>query len=287
MTVQQVQTPGDIRSHVHGMWATVADRWGEYADEVDARGADITRRMLDRCAPRRGERVLELACGTGGAGLAAAERVGATGEVILSDVVPEMVAIAAKRASLRGVDNVRTATLDIEDIDEPDAGYDVVLCREGLMFAVDPARGAREIGRVLRPDGRVALAVWGPREENPWLGLVFDAVSAETGSPVPPPNVPGPFSLGDPRRLTALLTDAGFDDVTVEGVPAPVRSPSFDAWWARTAAIAGPLAAVLGHLPQPAQAAITDRLRAAVCPYVTPAGVDLPGLALVASGRRR
>jgi SAM-dependent methyltransferase len=230
--------------------------------------------------------VLELACGTGGAGLAAAERVGPSGEVVLSDVVPEMVAIAAERANARGVNNVRTATLDIEDIDEADAAYDVVLCREGLMFAVDPGQGAREIRRVLRPEGRVALAVWGPREENPWLSLVFDAISARTGSPVPPPNMPGPFSLENSSRLTALLRDTGFHDVVVEAVPTPLRSTSFEAWWARTSAIAGPLAAVLARLPEPAQAAIRDRLRTAVAGYTTSAGVELPGLAFVASGRR-
>ena len=96
-----------------------------------------------------------------------------------------MTAIAAARADELGLDNVSARDLDLEDIDEPDDAYDVVLCREGLMFATDPAVAAREISRVLRPRGRVALAVWGPRERNPWLGLVFDAVSAQTGSAGP------------------------------------------------------------------------------------------------------
>ena len=96
---------------------------------------------------------------------------------------------------------MRTRELDLEQIDEPDGSYDVVLCREGLMLVPDPARAAREIARVLRPGGRVALAVWGPREQNPWLGVVFDAVSAQLGTPMPPPGIPGPFSLDDADGL--------------------------------------------------------------------------------------
>jgi ubiquinone/menaquinone biosynthesis C-methylase UbiE len=286
MTLQGQTSAEVVRGHVHAMWAGVADRWAEHADDVDARGEVMTERMLERTAPQPGERVLELACGPGGAGLAAAERVGPEGEVVVSDVVAEMASIAGARAAARGLLNVRTATLDLEQIDEPDASYDVVLCREGLMFAVEPGRAASEIHRVLRPGGRVAITVWGRREQNPWLGFVFDAVSAQIGSPMPPPGLPGPFSLDDPSRLHALLTAAGLTDVVVEELATSLQIPSFEAWWARTSALAGPLATVLARLPEEATAALTDRLRTAVRPYATPTGLELPGLALLASARR-
>src|SRR3954451_19046883 len=166
----------DLRTHLHGMWAGVAGGWAEHADYVDARGEAATAKMLELSAPRPGERVLELACGPGGLGLAAAERVGPDGEVVLSDVAAEMTAIAARRAAERGLTNTTTRELDLERIAEPDASYDAVLCREGLMFALEPARAVAEIRRVLRPEGRFALAVWGPRKRNPWLGIVLDAV---------------------------------------------------------------------------------------------------------------
>ena len=194
-----------MRARVHGMWAGVAGSWGEHADYVETRGAEVTARMLELAALQPGERVLELACGPGGPGLAAAPRVLPGGEVVLSDVVPEMVAIAARRAGALGLDNVSARVLDLEEIDEPDASYDVVLVPRGpdVRGRSRPAR-AREICRVLRPGGRLALAVWGPRARNPWLGLVFDAVSAQLGKPVPPPGVPNPFSLDDAGRLVAI-----------------------------------------------------------------------------------
>ena len=176
-----------LRAHLHGMWAGVAGSWAEHAAYVDARGAEATEQMLELTMPQPGEHVLELACGPGSVGLAAAERVAPTGRVVLSDVVAEMTAIAAARAEARGLTNVSTLELDLECIEQPDGSYDVVLCREGLMLVPDPARAACEIHRILRPGGRVAVAVWGPREQNPWLGVVFDTISQQTGRPVPPP----------------------------------------------------------------------------------------------------
>jgi SAM-dependent methyltransferase len=274
-----------LRARVHGSWAAVATAWGERADLVDTRVAAVTARLLELSALRPGERVLELACGPGGVGLAAAELVGPDGEVVVSDVVAEMTSIAAARAEARGLANVRARVLDLEEIDEPDASFDVVLCREGLMFAADPARAAGEIRRVLRPGGRVAIAVWGPRARNPWLGVVMDALSAQSGKPIPPHGVPGPFSLGDSDGLAALLRGAGLSEVVVGELPTPLVARSFEEWWATTSALAGPLSQVLAGLPEPASQALRDRLRGAIRAYETPTGVELPGLTLLASGR--
>jgi SAM-dependent methyltransferase len=268
------------------MWASVAPAWGEHAEYADTRGAAVTERLLQLSAPGPGERVLELACGPGGVGIAAARLVGPGGEVVLSDVVPEMTEIAAARAAALGLGNVHTLTLDLDDLAQPDQAYDVVLCREGLMFARDPAHALAEIRRVLRPGGRVALAVWGPRAANPWLGVVFDAVSAQLGQPVPPPGIPGPFALDDPDRLGRLLTGAGLADVTVGEVATPLRDPSFDTWLTRTSALAGPLAKRLAMLGDPARRELRARLEGAVRPYRTPSGLDFPGVSLLAAGRR-
>lgn len=282
---EQADAGGQLRAHLHGMWAAVADAWGEHAEYVERRGAAVTDRMLELTAPAPGERVLELACGAGGLGLAVAPLVGRGGEVVVSDVAAEMTAIAAARAQALGLANVRTCVLDLEAIDQPSATFDVVLCREGLMFAPDPARAAGEIARVVRPGGRVAIAVWGPRARNPWLGLVLDAVSAQLGRPVPPPGIPGPFALEDAGRLGGLLRAAGLADVEVGELAVPLRARSFEDWWTRTSALAGPLSNILRSLPETAECEIRDRLRGLVAPYETTDGLDFPGVTLLASGR--
>jgi SAM-dependent methyltransferase len=268
------------------MWAAVAPAWGEHADDGDDRGAPLTERMLELAAPAAGDRVLELACGAGGLGLAAAERVGPDGAVVLSDVVDEMTQIAATRASSAGLRNVTTRVLDLEQIAEPDATYDAVLCREGLMFALDPRVAAGEILRVLRPGGRFVAAVWGPRERNPWLGVVFDAASAQLGRPVPPPGIPGPFALSDRAELDSVLRDAGFTEVSVEELALTRGDPSLDEWWQRTASLAGPLAVILGSLPPDEREQVRRRALEGARIYVTDDGVEFPAVSLVATGRR-
>ena len=114
----------DVRRHVHSMWSAVAPGWEEHADFIEARGIDVTRRLLADTAPKPGEHVLELACGTGDVGLAAAGLV-APGEVIVSDVSAEMTAIATRRAQARGLDNVTGQTFGVEAIDAAGATFDV------------------------------------------------------------------------------------------------------------------------------------------------------------------
>ena len=268
------------------MWATVAGSWATHAVFIDTHGRALTGRMLDVSTPKPGEKVLELAGGPGGLGLAAASRVAPGGVVVVSDIAMEMTAIASARANALGLDNVRTRVLDLEAIDEPDDSYDVVLCRDGLQFATEPERAAREIRRVLRPGGRFAIATWGPRDRNPWLGIVLDSVSAQLGAPMPPPGVPGPFSLEDAGQLRELLCAAGLTDVAVTEQAVPLHAPSFDGWWAMTTALAGPLAMVLSALPDEVTAAIRATAAEAAAPYMTPTGIEFPGVGLVAHGRR-
>jgi SAM-dependent methyltransferase len=208
------------------------------------------------------------------------------GDVVLSDVAAEMTAIARARADALGLRNVSTRELDLEQIDEPDGAYDVVLCREGLMLVPDPASAAREIHRVLRHGGRAAIAVWGPRERNPWLGAIFDSVTAVLGMPVPPPGIPGPFALEDASRLERLLYEAGLARVEVRELPTPYRAASFEEWWTRTCALAGPLASRFTTPPDETGQAIRARAHEAIEAYETPDGLVIPGVSLIATATR-
>jgi SAM-dependent methyltransferase len=205
---------------------------------------------------------------------------------VLSDFAAEMTAIAARRAIGRRLTNVTTRELELERVNYPDASFDSVLCRDGLMLVLDPAAAAREARRVLRPAGRAVFATWGPRARNPWLSILFDAVTAALGMPIPPPGMPGPFSLDDHHTLEALLVSAGFADVAVREVSAPMHAGSFDEWWSVIPSLAGPLAELLASLPVEAKAAIRTDAEAALAGFATPDGYELPGVSIIGVGHR-
>jgi SAM-dependent methyltransferase len=287
MESKSIPAPADeLRGRLRGLWNTVAPGWREHADFIDKRAAGVTERMLALTMPQPGERVLELACGPGGTAMAAAPLVAPDGWVVASDVASEMTAIAAARAAERGLNNVDARVLDLEAIDEPDASFDVALCRDGIMLVPDPARAAGEIHRVLRPGGRASIVVWGPRERNPWLTSVFRAAGVQLGIELPPPGMPGPFSLEDRDGFGEILAGAGFEGVVIEEHDVPLRARSAKEWSTRVVALAGPLAAILAGLPQEARDALHQRLREEAKPYETPRGLEFPGLALIASARR-
>lgn len=274
------------RAHAHSMWGAVAMSWGEHADYTDERHVRETTTLLRRARLAPGQRVLELACGAGGLGLAAAGEVGPGGEVVMSDVAVEMTAIAAERAHGLGLSMTRAVVLDLEKIDSPDAAFDAVLSRHGLQFTFNPRRAVREIVRVLRPGGRVAVSVWAERARNPWLGVVLDAVAAELGRPVPPPGLPGPFALTDRADLDAAFSSSGLTSVDVRELSIPMTAASFEEWWARTIGLAGPLTAILAGLDADAADSIWTRTEQATAGYRTASGLHFPGTALIASGRR-
>jgi ubiquinone/menaquinone biosynthesis C-methylase UbiE len=273
----------DKRQLVHGMWAGVAEQWTQRADFIDRRAAAVTKALLDGAAIGSADRVLVLADGPGGLGLAAA-RIAA--EVVSSDVVPSYADIVNARAHAAGLANVTAKVLDLEEIAEADDSFDAVVIREGLMFAVDPSAALGEIRRVLRGDGRLAAAVWGPKADNPWLAIVMDAVSAQVGHEVPPPGMPGPFALADELGLGRLAREVGFREVRVDHVAVRFHASSFDEWWKHTSALAGPIAGIVANLCDDAKAELLRQLRAASSPYETSDGLDIPGLSLVLTACR-
>jgi SAM-dependent methyltransferase len=239
------------------MWNGAAPGWEANAWFVDQQLALATEALLDAAGISEGEAVLDLAAGPGGAGLAAAERVGPSGTVVLSVVAAEMVAVAARRAAAYA--HVSTAVFDQSEIAAESGHFDAAISRHGLMFVEDPAGAVREAARVLRPGGRYAAMTWGPRELNPWLGLVLDAVGEQFGVPFPPPGVPGPFSLDDGALLTSVFEEGGLLDVQVETVATPMHAASLEAWWERVPRLAGPLATALAGMEPDVREAIAKR----------------------------
>lgn len=265
-------------------WSGVAGAWDAYADAVDDQTPEATAALLDRVGIEPGERVLELATGPGTLGPSLSALVGPTGSVVLSDIAPGMVHIAARRNA--GRDNVTTATLDASAIDLPAGSFDVVVCRMGLMFTPEPDRALAEIHRVLAPGGRLGALTWAGMEHNPWMTSIGMAAMIHglitTGPPVGPGAI---FSLSDPGRLEALAEGAGFEDVAVEEHQVLFRAPDFDSHFAMVTSLAGPMAVALRDAPAEQREAIRLSVAEMAAPYVKAEGVEIPGRALLLTAR--
>jgi SAM-dependent methyltransferase len=240
--------------------------------------------MLDAVAPQPGQRVLELAAGLGETGLLAAELVAPAGGVIVSDQADAMLAGARERAAGLGLANVEFQTVNAEWIDLPVASVDAVLCRWGYMLMADPSVALAETRRVLRPGGRVALAVWDSIERNPWAA-VPSAELRERGLVEPPaPGTPGPFALGDADRLGALLEQAGFVEVRVEALDLHRAHGDFEGFWETTLDLSRAFHDAVLERPQREIEQIRAGMQARLEPFTMPDGaLDIPARTLVAA----
>jgi ubiquinone/menaquinone biosynthesis C-methylase UbiE len=178
----------------------------DYESLWQAQLSSAQTQLLASVSLRPGVRVLDVACGTGLVTFSAAQAVGPTGRVLGVDLSGRMIEAARRRAEERNTSNTTFARMDAESLDLPDAGFDVVLCSLGLMYMPDPEKAVREMVRVLRPGGRLVLAVWGERSACGWAPL-FPIVDAEVSSEV----CPLFFRLGQKNALARLCAEAGVE----------------------------------------------------------------------------
>jgi SAM-dependent methyltransferase len=264
-------------------WEEAASGWTRRADAIRTFGAPVSAWMLDAVSLQPGERVLELAAGLGETGMMAAEQVAPMGGVIVSDQAETMLAGARARAQELELNNIEFQVLNAEWIDLPLASVDAVLCRWGYMLMADPAAAFAETRRVLRPGGRLAIAVWDSIELNPWAsipGLVLGERGLQSRSPE---GTPGPFALADVARLTELLATAGFTSIDVDTLELSQVQPSFDAFWETTLDISRGFHDAVLSRPESEIADIRATLQKRLQPYADgDGGLRIPGRTLVA-----
>ena len=234
---------------------------------VPAIGARFARDLVDRAALRPGERVLDVACGTGIVTRLAAAEVGPTGSVAGLDVNPGMLGVAA---SVVPADlGITWHEASAEAMPLPDDTFDVVLCQMGLQFVADQPAALQEMRRVLAPRGRLVLNVPGP---TPAPFIVMAEELAAQVAPELAGFVHAVFSLHDPEVLRGLLDDAGFDDIVVDR---PVRTlhlpPPTDFLWQYVHST--PMADALGAKDQATHAALQDAIVARWEPFVADGGL--------------
>lgn len=261
----------------------LAATWAARRAEIEEIAAPVRAWLVDRLRPGAGDAVLELAAGTGDTGFDAAEHLGPEGRLLCTDHSPPMLDTARTRAVERSVDIADFAVVDAMDAAGlGDHAFDGVLCRFGYMLMPDAGVAMAETRRVLRPGGRLTLAVWGPPERNPFFAAVAIACVQRGHLAPPEPGGPGIFSLGQADRLAEMLGAAGFSDSEIEEVPVHFRFDDLDDYLAFAADTAGPIAMALRSLDDAERAAVGAQAGEALERFRDDAGYTVPGLALCA-----
>jgi len=219
-----VLDPAEYKESTRQQWQNAAEAWHRWDAVLRAwlgRGTEV---MLDLARIRAGSQVLDVAAGAGEPAITAAARIGPTGRVLAIDISSNILAFAEAVAAARGVgDIVETRALDGEDLELADASFDAVISRLGLMYFPDRRRGLAEMRRVLRSGGRVAIMAFGTPDRNGFIRIPILIIRGRVQLPAPVPGQPVPFALSAPGVLEHELRGAGFRDVEVRVVPAPLR----------------------------------------------------------------
>ncbi|MGZ5921752.1 MAG: class I SAM-dependent methyltransferase [Rhizomicrobium sp.] len=218
--------PVKYKNNTRDQWQAAAEAWDKWSPLLRAWLGPATEIMLDMAGIGRGSRVLNVAAGAGDETLQIAERVGPSGYVLATDISPNILAFAAANARRAGYANVETRVMDGEEIDVPEAGFDAVISRVGLIYFPDQQKALAGMRRALKPGGRVAAIVYSTPENNQFFSIPVSVIRRRADLPPPLPGQPGPFSLGSAGVLEDAFRKAGFREVRSEIVAAPVRLQS-------------------------------------------------------------
>jgi ubiquinone/menaquinone biosynthesis C-methylase UbiE len=227
-----------------------------------------------------GERVLDVACGTGVVARLAAERVGSTGKVTGLDLNPTMLAAARAQAAPATVEWVEGSALAVP---LPDESVDTVLCQQGLQFFPDRAAALREMRRVLVPGGRLVLSVWQSVDRQPAFHALEQALARRIGAQraaLPP------FAFGDRAALRAVVTEAGFREVRVRVETKTTRFPS-PQHFVRVVAAGGPtILELLAGQGADGLETLVQEVAGSLAAWVDDDGLAFPQISHILAARR-
>lgn len=226
-SAQKVFDPMAFKETTRTQWDSAAEAWNRWSPLLDRWLGPATDMMLEMTHVQTGSRVLDVAAGAGGQTMAAASRVGPTGYVLATDLSPAILRHTAANARLAGFGHVETLVKDGEALAEIKATpFDAVISRVGLIYFPDQHKALAGMRDQLREGGRVGAITYASAALNGFFAIPVGIIRRRAALPAPLPGQPGPFSLGDPDVLAKRLSDAGFKDVRIERVIAPVRLDS-------------------------------------------------------------
>ncbi len=229
--------------------------------------------------------VLDVASGTGEPGLSIAALV-PTGKVVITDIANKMLDIALDHAAKRGLTNIETVACDVSAMPFEDDTFNAISCRFGFMFFPDMSLALMEMFRILKPGGRLSIAVWNGPEQNQWVSACSRVIKRHIDIQETPPGAPGMFRCAQPGLMAGLFQKAGFENVVESEVVSRVNAGTAEAFWTMTREVAAPFASALKTATDAQVEIIKSELFDWIFDNYTEGHVNIPSSAQVISGSK-
>jgi SAM-dependent methyltransferase len=268
----------EIRDVQRAAWAGLSAGWEKWDSIIMDQLGPVGAAIIERLDIAEDHQHLDIASGTGEPGLSIA-RVLPKGRVVLTDLVPEMLDIAVRRARAQGIANIETEVCSADDLPFDDATFDSVSVRCGYMFVPDMAKATAEFARVLKPGGRLCSSVWIKPEKNPWTTIAMQAIATEAVPAPPDPDGPNMFRCAAPGYVTALYEAAGLRDVVEWDVDVELVTRSPAQYWEMMSEHVSLAVAALQQVDESARERIRAAAIANVSAFEKDGKVRVPGVA--------
>ncbi len=262
-------------------WRVRTEAWDRWSDVIADLADKLNQPFLDAAGILPGERVLDLASGTGEPALAIARRLGRRGSVVATDLVPDMLATARRRAAVARLDNIMFQPADMEALPFPRNIFARATCRFGIMFCPDVAAAVSEARRVLAASGKATFLVWGAEQNNTIFHVINRVAADIVGEPDWKAELT-PFRFAAPGALSAVLEDSGFADVAEQDLRLKPTPPVGSQFWRP------PLEMTFGHqldtFPEATRAELDAALERAYAAYIQGQDYQLNAHVRIVSG---
>jgi SAM-dependent methyltransferase len=268
----------DIRDAQRAAWAGLSAGWDKWDALIGDQLRPVGTAIIERLAIADDQHHLDVAAGTGEPGLSIA-KLAPRGRVVLADLVPQMLDVAARRARTEGLTNVETVVCSADELPFDDNTFDSVSMRFGYMFLPDLAAATAEFVRVLRPGGRLCSSVWVEPEANPWTSIALQAIATEVTPAPPDPDRPGMYRCAAPGLVSALYERAGLREIAEWDVGIELVTRSAEEYWAVISEHVSLAVAALRQVDVAARERIRAHAIAKVSAFEEDGAIRVPGLA--------
>jgi SAM-dependent methyltransferase len=268
-------------------WSASAPFWEKHREVIRQMFAPVTQALVEDGAIGSGHAVLDIAMGPGEPALSVAAMVGPEGKVFGIDAVPEMVAASRRAADRLGFKNAQFDVASADDLPFPADTFDAVVSRFGVMFFPAPVAAIREMLRVLKPERKLAMAVWHFAERNPFHFTLSRVMDRYVDSAPPGPDDPDAFRFASPGKLQGVLTEAGAMAPSERVLRFTIQAPiSVEDFWTLRCEMSEKLREKIGLLSKDKMTEAKREILGALGEYSTGEGMSFPAEVLIVKGTK-